>query len=166
MEICGGLRLLHSTREELRAILSAEILIDTCNEVFGTGNTNHMEFICDSRSALGSVQLDVAQLKLAIPLKADMEIILEIDRLRRKNDTVNRSYKWVKSHQNKKELNADERLNARADQLATEGREDTGQALINIESNNSTKGLWLSYISVALLLMKIIRGDSGRPLCR
>lgn len=76
---------------------------------------------------------------------------------------LNRSYKWVKSHQNKKELNADERLNARADQLATEGREDAGQALINIESKNSTKGLWLSYISVALLLMKIIRGRYWTP---
>ena len=85
--------LLHSTREELRGNLAAEILIDECNTRFGYENPNDIEFICDSKSALKIIESDISSLKQSQPLAADMEVTLEIGRLQKKiielNGTMN-----------------------------------------------------------------------------
>ena len=118
-ETCD-LNLLHSTREELRGNLAAEILVDTCNEHFGTDGKNAIEYVCDSKSAIITLEKDISKLTMSLPLQAEMEIVLEIERLREKNKDIERKYRWVRSHQEgKKKLNADEKLNQTADQLAT-----------------------------------------------
>ena len=42
---------LHSTREEMRAILNAEVIVNICNECFGKVE-QQIEFVCDNKSAL------------------------------------------------------------------------------------------------------------------
>ena len=139
-ESCG-LGLLHSTREELRANLAAEILFDTCNETFGSGEKNEIEFICDSKSAVKTLQQDVEKLRLTSPLQAEMGIVLEIERFRKRNMDIKRKYTWVRSHQEKnKTLNADEKLNQSADQLATDCRDNVVQGLMRTENKQYFKG--------------------------
>ena len=124
------LGLLHSTREELRGILSAEILLSTCQETFGGQGVNSVEFICDSKSALSNVAYAGEAMRMATPLKAEMDIIMEIEKLQRENDVTRRTYKWVKGHQQHDDPTVDEQLNDCADQLATECRLDVKQDLI------------------------------------
>ena len=126
------LGLLHSTREELRGNLAAEIILDECNVKFGYEGTNVIEYVCDSKSAVKHLDSDIGNLKALKPLAADMDVILEIGRLREKNDNINRGFKWVRSHQSKT-LDDDEKLNDRADHLATECRVDAEQGLIPVE---------------------------------
>ena len=127
------LGLLHSTREELRALLSAEILIAMCNNLFGSKKKNEVEFICDSKSAIAAVTNEVKEMKESSPLKAEMEVIMEIERLKVENKSVDRNYKWIKSHQENEEPTVNEMLNARADEIATEHRSEvaTGHASSN-----------------------------------
>ena len=116
--------LLHSTREELRGNLSAEILMNECNMLFGSEGNNEVNFICDSKSALKQVDGDVNKLASTKPLGAEMELILEIGRLRNLNKKIRRNFTWVRSHQEEKTLTENEKLNDRADELATECRDD------------------------------------------
>ena len=74
------LGLLHSTSEELRGLLSAETLLYTCEEVFGCWEKNTVEFICNSKCALNDVTAEIKKMKQESPLKADIEIIIEITR--------------------------------------------------------------------------------------
>ena len=85
--------MLHSTREELRANLSAEILFDSFNEVYGDEGHNQIKYICDNKSAVGTLTKDISHMRNTSPLQADMDIILEIERLRNKNNGTEWSIK-------------------------------------------------------------------------
>ena len=137
-ESCS-LGLLHSTREELRGNLSAEIILDECNEKFGNEGNNTLLYICDSKSAIRHLESDIGKVKSIKPIGPEMDIILEIGRLRAKNDNITRDFKWVRSHQTKI-LDADEMLNDRADNLATECRVDSAQGLIPVEQKQCFDG--------------------------
>ena len=69
-----------------------------------------------------------------------MEVRLEIGRLQQVNDNVKREFKWARSHQDKKELTAGEKLNDRSDHLASKCRNNAAQGLLNIEPNQSYDG--------------------------
>ena len=131
-ETCD-LGLLHSTQEELRGNLCAEIILDTLNEKLGDNGSNEVSYVSDSKSAISILEQDIGKLRVSHPLQADMDIILEIERLKRKNDGIGRQYKWVRSHQEGKILNADEKLNQKADQLATECRRNVVAGLAEAE---------------------------------
>ncbi len=49
------MNLLHSTREEIKANLAREIIINECSLHFTTRSTNKIKYICDSRSALAKL---------------------------------------------------------------------------------------------------------------
>ena len=51
--------LLHSTREELRGNLAAEIMVNKCNETFGCEGNNEVKYICDIKSASLKVNEDI-----------------------------------------------------------------------------------------------------------
>ena len=147
-EICSArsaercdFNLLHSTREELRGNLAAEILMDEMNNRFGDEGVNEIEFICDSKSALKIVGGDISSLKQSGPLEAEMELTLEIGRLRSKNNRHKRDFKWVRSHQdNKNTKDTNEELNDRADQIATECREEAQEGFIPLERKQTYEG--------------------------
>ena len=138
-ETCD-LGMLHSTREELRGNLAAEILLDMCVEQYGGECGNEVEYICDSRSAIDALEKDIVALKMSTPLMAEMDILLEIERLRKRNEGVKRKYTWVRSHQDDKILNANEKLNQTADQLATECRDEVVSGLMRAESKQCYVG--------------------------
>jgi len=53
-----------------------------------------------------------------------MELLMELARLKKENTNITREFKWVKSHQkNASDLTEYEKVNERADALATESRE-------------------------------------------
>ena len=59
------------------------------------------------------------------PHKAEIDIILAINKFKRFNDNVNRNYIWVPSHQDEEAFHSIEmRTNERADELATETRDN------------------------------------------
>ena len=94
-----------------------------------------MQYICDSKSAIRHLESDIGKLKATKPLAPDMDVILEIGRLRNKNNNIERSFKWVRSHQSKT-LDADEKLNDRADYLATFCRDNVEQGLVPTDRNS------------------------------
>ena len=110
---------LHSTREELRAILSAELLLEQFGNKWGKFD-RRVTFICDSKSALGEVDKPAVQWGFRQPLGPEMDILMSIDRLRMENDVIRRVYIWEKSHQKANDTLSDSRrVNEIADGLAT-----------------------------------------------
>lgn len=97
-----GLEMLHSTREELRGNLAAEVLFDICNKQFGDDGHNAVEYICDSKSAVEALEKDIGRMKAMMLVQAEMDIILEINRLRCRNEGITRQFKWARNHQEEK----------------------------------------------------------------
>ena len=84
----------------------------------------------DSKSAIGMVQSN-KKVKDNSVLCPEMELILEIKRLKSKNnELVERKYEWVRSHQGKNVPTVEDTLNERADTLVTECRHNVEQDLI------------------------------------
>ena len=120
-----GLGQLHSTREELRAVIAAEAIIQVCNTQFGTTNQN-IEFICDNKSALGKIRYENGKQQEVRPLASEAELLMEIRQLRETSENIERTFHWVKSHQDEDENHIPtdhEQINQRADDLATAARE-------------------------------------------
>ena len=127
---------LHSTREEIRAALAAEGIIQIYNELFGSAPQN-IRFICDNKSALNDVR-EARSLRnggLRDPLGTEAELLYKLDRLRMLNVNIKRSFEWVQSHADdvsENELTVAQRVNNRADQLATLGRTRALENLIPV----------------------------------
>ena len=121
---------LHSTREEVRAALAAEILITECNKHFGKSE-QHITLVCDNTSALNKLEHLKEDVGFNSPLAAEMELLMELARMKKENANITREFKWVKSHQKKNaaDLTEYEKVNERADELATESRELAQQEL-------------------------------------
>ena len=125
---------LHSTREELRALLSAELILDKMGSIWGTEKNINVTFICDSKSALHFVDsaLD-PKYKERDVLGPEADIIMAIDKLKENNKHINRDYKWVRSHQKDGEpMTNDRRINDIADRLATKCRDEANEDLIEL----------------------------------
>ena len=123
-EKCGHGHL-HSTREEVKAVVAAEAIIKECNDYFGYINQN-IKFICDNKSALGKIKVEENKNITRDPLGSDVELLMELDTLRENNNNIERDFQWVKSHGDRDEshiLSDHEKINQRADELATMGRE-------------------------------------------
>ena len=120
---------LHSTREEVRAALVAEILITECNKHFGKSE-KHITLVCDNTSALNKLEHLKEDVGFNSPLAAEMELLMELARLKKENTNITREFKWVKIHQkNAADLTEYEKVNERAYELATESRELAQQEL-------------------------------------
>ena len=130
-EFCG-LGQLHSTREEIRAVLAAEIIISECNYHFGQQMQN-IELVCDNKSALTKARYNKNDKQKEVqPLAAEAELLLELTQLRKQNENIQRSFTWVKSHQEDAQFTtSQESINKRADELATNARENAKEGLIN-----------------------------------
>ena len=57
------LKSLDSTREELRANLAAEILLNQFNEAYGNSSQQTVNYVCDSKSALMKLGADTMKQK-------------------------------------------------------------------------------------------------------
>ena len=129
-----GLDQLHSTREEIRDVVAAEGIIGQCNNHFGATEQT-IEFVCDNKSALGKIEYEGSEQKKVAPLAAEAELLMELTSLRKCNDNIIRSFKWVKSHRDEEkdhELSIHEQINQRADELATNARDESTEDLIDI----------------------------------
>ena len=129
-----GLDQLHSTREEIRAVVAAEGIIGQCNNHFGATEQT-IEFVCDNKSALGKIEYEGSEQKKVAPLAAEAELLMELTSLRKCNDNIIRSFKWVKSHRDEEKdhvLSTHEQINQRADKLATNARDESTDDLIDI----------------------------------
>ena len=124
------LKSLDSTREELRANLAAEILLNQFNEAYGNSSQQTVNYVCDSKSALMKLGADTTKQKIIDPLEAEADILMEIEKLRKINSNINRQFNWVGSHQNNKFISRHEMINNRADALATESRHNTAEGLL------------------------------------
>jgi len=119
-ETCG-LNHLHSTREEIKAIVAAEALIRECNKHCGTSNQK-IDFICDNKSALGKIRYKNDKQQEVNPLGTEAELLMELSHIRNENDNIERNFHWVKSHKDEDseyELSIHDKINQRADSLAT-----------------------------------------------
>ena len=96
-----GLKQLHSTREEIRAVVAAEAMISECNKHFGYIN-HKIEYICDSKSALGKIKYEGEKQQVVSPMATEAELLMELTKLREDSNNIDRSFRWVKSHQDKK----------------------------------------------------------------
>ena len=141
-EECGHNHL-HSTREEIKAVVAAEAIIKECNEYFGCSNQD-IKFICDNRSALGAIKCDESgKFKSVDPLGPDSELLMELENIRKGNDNIRREFKWVKSHVDKDRsrcLTEDEKINQRADELATTSRKYAEEGLLKIAQKQIYEG--------------------------
>ena len=128
-ETCGHHHL-HSTREELRAQLAAEVIINECGKHWGRDQKRNIQLVCDNRSTVNILKQDIPTTTLMDPHVAEIDIILSINELKRVNENVNRTYSWVSSHQEEDEYeHVEVRINDRADELATETRENVEKSL-------------------------------------
>ena len=131
-ETCG-LNHLHSTREEMKAVVAAEAIINQCNLHFGN-KTQRIDFICDNKSAIGKIKYtEDNEQQEVLPLGAEAELLMELNHLRNRNDNVDRKYKWVKSHKDEDKdyvMSSEDKMNQRADDLATEARENALSGLL------------------------------------
>lgn len=141
-EECGHDQL-HSTREEVRAMVAAEAIISECNLHFGNSQQK-IKFICDNKSALGAIKNDEnGNHKTVDPLGPDSELLLELNKLRNDNNNISREFQWVKSHvdrDSERMLTEGERINQRADELATMGRNYALEDLIIVQKKQKYLG--------------------------
>ena len=130
-EICNA-GTLHSTREELRAILSAEMIINQCGILWGNATERRITFICDSKSALSEVDVQKDKWSDRNFLGPESDLIMSIDALRRENESIHRVYQWEKAHQAQDECNEnnEKRINREADALATDCRNNVEEGLM------------------------------------
>ena len=89
-ETCG-LGHLHSTREEIRAVVAEEAIIKECNEHFGYSMQN-IEFICDNKSALSKIKYIEGKQKTVPPLGVKAELLMELSHIRENNDNKSRTF--------------------------------------------------------------------------
>ena len=142
-----NLNSLHSTREELRANLMAEIILHRLNEKYGDDKTHKVRYICDSRSSLQNLETTPLGNNIIEPLAAEADLVMEIERLRQYNKNIVREYEWVKGHQSGDEKTRAANINDKADELATEGRNNVAQGLLNADPKLFYKG--------AIIVLKI-----------
>ena len=130
-EICRR-NTLHSTREELLAQLTAEIIISRCSQLWGNEKHRDITMVCDSKSALSAVDtLEEEKWKSLNILDAEADTIMAIEILKQETHNITRIYKWVKSHQTDKDpTTTARRVNERADELATRCRENITEGLM------------------------------------
>ena len=122
---------LHSTREELRAILAAEMIIQRCGDLWGKECNRKITFICDSKIALSEVEIDSTKWKKRDFMGPEIDLIMSIDALKVENDNIRRIYQWEKAHQKQVDDESEERrINREADALATECRDNVYEELI------------------------------------
>ena len=77
---------LHSTREELRAVVAAEAMIQICNEMFGFV-PQRCHFVCDNKSALAGVKGNSVRersLRKKDPMAPESDLLWELSKLRKK----------------------------------------------------------------------------------
>jgi len=132
-ESCG-LNHLHSTREEIKAIVAAEAMIRECNKHCGTSHQT-IDFICDNKSALGKIRYKNDKQQEVNPLGIEAELLLELSHIRNENDNIVRKFHWVKSHKDDDSeyvLSDYDKINQRADALATQSRVDATEELLEI----------------------------------
>ena len=121
---------LHSTREELRAILSAEIILDKMGSIWGKKKID-ITIVSDSTSALHFVdKTTIPAWKKRDVMGPEADILMAIDRLKTNNNNIKRTFQWVKSHQSEDEpMTPFRRVNDIADDLATECRHEVNDDL-------------------------------------
>ena len=124
-ELCGYGHL-DSTREELRAQLSAEIILDACGKQWGKKNQT-VTYICDSKAALSVINKSKGGNEYFNPHQAEIDVIREIQKIKDNNNNIQRTYRWVESHQDNE--NNDIEINNIADSLATEAHDNVLQGL-------------------------------------
>ena len=132
-ETCG-FRHLHSTREEMKAILSAEYVIRECNRFFGEVEQK-VDFICDNKSALHT-SCCLEKKGIGDAWRQEAELELEMAGIQTENKNIVRRYKWVQSHVDEidgYELSEEEKINQRADELATMAREEASEGMLTVE---------------------------------
>ena len=156
-----SLNSLHSTREEMRAMLVAEIIIMLCNEEFGEVRQK-IEFVCDSKGALGKLEKCVDKNKGMYPLDPEGEILMEVDRLRGMSDNISREFTWVRSHQKHKDLSKKELINKRADELATESRQDAQDGILKVEK----KQIYNGAVATLLIESNVVSKDWKQNISR
>ena len=131
-ETCG-LGHLHSTREELKAVVAAEAIIKHCNVHFGH-TKQHIEFICDNKSAIGKIKYNEKnQQQTVSPLCTEAELLYELTHLRSENNNIDRNFQWVESHKDDDTayiMTEQDEMNQRADDLATTAREYVTEGLL------------------------------------
>ena len=133
---------LDSTREELRGNLMAEILVNQLNDEYGKDVNHLIKFVSDSRNALNKIQK-----KFIHPMEAEYDVTEEIRKLKLSNENIERQYLWVKSHQDKEDKSTEERLNERADHLATLSRRNAANDLLGVDQK-----LFYSAAKTALMI--------------
>ena len=139
---------LHSTREELRALLEAEMIIERCGDLWGRHCDRRITFICDSKSALSEVELDREKWKDRNFMGPEVDVLITIDALKEESQNIRRVYQWEKAHQSPEEGESNERrINREADELATECRDNVVDGLIC-----PTKKLFMPKSQVSLIL--------------
>ena len=124
-------QLLHSTREELRAQLSAELLLDKFGSLWGRDIQRTVTMVCDSKSALHELSAKDEGWRDRNPLGQEMDVLMTIDRLRDENANIRRIYIWEKSHQKKEDqMTKTRRINEEADLAATPCRQHCEEGLM------------------------------------
>ena len=161
-----GLGQLHSTREELRAVIAAEAIIQVCNTQFGTTNQN-IEFICDNKSALGKIRYENGKQQEVRPLASEAELLMEIRQLRETSENIERTFHWVKSHQDEDEnhiLTDHEQINQRADDLATAAREAVQDGLLESHPKQIFKNAKITLTIRGCVVSKDLKNEITRAL--
>ena len=159
-ESCGHGQL-HSTREELRAVLVAEYIIRGCNMHFGKVEQK-IEYICDNKSAIKKIiyKKDNTQQEVD-PLAPEAELLMEITHTRKDNDNILRTFRWVKSHQNNnegQELSEYAKMNERADDLATEARMEAKDGFLPVQPKQIYNKANITLTIKGLVVSKDIKG--------
>ena len=127
---------LQSNREELKGILTAEIILHQCSKLWGGHLTRDVTSICDSKNALKDVEVLKENWKQRDVMKAEAEVAMQIYALREGSKLI-RDYIWTKGNQIEDEvedINSNwVRVNNIADALATEARDNVNEGLIMAE---------------------------------
>ena len=109
-------------------------MIRECNSHCGTSHQK-IEFICDNKSALGKIRYENDKQQDVNPLGTEAELLMELSHIRNENDNIDRNFHWVKSHKNDDSeyvLSDHDKINQRADALATQSREEAKEDLLEI----------------------------------
>ena len=91
------------------------------------GEIQTLTYICDSKAALSVINKSKRGNEYFNPHQAEIDVIREIQKIKDNNNNIQRTYRWVESHQDNE--NDDIEINNIADSLATEAHDNVLQGL-------------------------------------